>query len=154
MKRSSIWFLRLAVLGIGLVMAALCLIALPAGIASDEADYYKPLLLGLYIPAIPFFYALYHTMKLLRFIDRNVAFSDLSVNALKRIKLCGALVALLFAAGSPYIYHVAQKDDAPGVMLLGLIIVFASAVISVFAAVLEKLLQSAIAIKSENDLTV
>ncbi|MDG0933775.1 DUF2975 domain-containing protein, partial [Bacillus paranthracis] len=38
--------------------------------------------------------------------------------------------------------------------LVGLIIVFASLVISVFAAILQRLLQEAIHIKSENDLTV
>ncbi|MER2256900.1 MAG: DUF2975 domain-containing protein, partial [Priestia megaterium] len=36
----------------------------------------------------------------------------------------------------------------------GLVVPFASLVIAVFAAVLQKLLQEAIHIKSENDLTV
>ena len=38
--------------------------------------------------------------------------------------------------------------------LVGLVIIFASMVIAVFAAVLQRLLQEAIDIKSENDLTV
>ena len=45
-------------------------------------------------------------------------------------------------------------DDAPGVILIGLILIFASMVIAVFAAVLQKLLKEAIDIKSENDLIV
>jgi hypothetical protein len=60
----------------------------------------------------------------------------------------------MFAAGMPYIFNVADKDDAPGVVAMALVIIFASLVIGVFAAVLQKLLQSVVAIKSENDLTV
>ncbi|EGW41794.1 hypothetical protein DOT_0212 [Desulfosporosinus sp. OT] len=54
----------------------------------------------------------------------------------------------------PFFYLVGEKDDAPGLILLGLVITFAPTVIAVFAAVLEKLLKDAIDIKSENDLTV
>ncbi|MGO4375941.1 DUF2975 domain-containing protein, partial [Paenibacillus sp. MCAF20] len=45
-------------------------------------------------------------------------------------------------------------DDAPGIILVGMVLIFASLVIAVFAAVLQKLLKEAIDIKSENDLTV
>lgn len=51
-------------------------------------------------------------------------------------------------------YLFADKDDAPGVIVIGLVIIFASIVIGVFAAVLQKLLKEAIDIKLENDLTV
>jgi capsular polysaccharide biosynthesis protein len=47
-----------------------------------------------------------------------------------------------------------KLDDAPGAIVIGLVIIFASIVIAVFAAVLEKLLRTAIDIKSENDLTI
>ncbi|WP_407066435.1 DUF2975 domain-containing protein [Geobacillus sp. TFV-3] len=48
----------------------------------------------------------------------------------------------------------AEKDDAPGVIFVGLLVPFASFVIAVFAAVLQKLLQQAIEIKQENELTI
>ena len=53
----------------------------------------------------------------------------------------------------PLFYLVAERDDAPGI-IIGMIIIFASMVIAVFAAVLQRLLKDAIDIKSENDLTV
>ena len=49
---------------------------------------------------------------------------------------------------------MAEVDDAPGLILVGMVLIFASMVIAVFAAVLQRLLQEAIDIKSENDLTV
>ena len=54
----------------------------------------------------------------------------------------------------PFVIYVADKDDAPGAVGIGLVIIFASLIIAVFAAVLQRLLQNAIDIKSENDLTV
>lgn len=154
MKHGSTHFLRSVVIIIGLIVLAICTIALPSGIMTAEADYYLPLLYGLYLPVIPFFIALYQTLKLLHYIDINKAFSNLSVIALQKIKYCAVVIAAIFTLGSPYIYQVAQKDDAPGVLLLGLIIIGASVVIAVFAAVLQMLLHQAIALKHENDLTV
>lgn len=147
-------FLRSVIIAVGLLVLGLCVFALPAGIASDKTGYYWPIVAGLYLPAIPFFIALYQTLKLLGLIDKNKAFSDEAVRTLKIIRNCAAVIAALFTAGMPYIYYAADRDDAPGVIAIGLVIIGASLAIAVFAAVLKKILQSALDIKSENDLTV
>jgi hypothetical protein len=67
--------LRGAIILIGLVVLGLCIFALPAGISSDNTGYYRPILLGLYVPAMPFFFALYQSLKLLDCIDTNEAFT-------------------------------------------------------------------------------
>jgi len=154
MNRGSTIFLKGVVILIGLIVLALCIFALPRVIGSINMGGYDPILLGIYVTAIPFFIALYQALKLLSCIDNNKAFSDLSVNSLKHIKYCAVTISALYAAGMPYIFYVAEKDDAPGVVLIGLIIIFASIVIATFAAVLQKLLKNAMDIKLENDLTV
>lgn len=60
-----------------------------------------------------------------------------------------------------YIFVLAQNGDAPGVIVIGLVVIFASIVIATAAGVFQKLLQNAVdmskallRIKSENDLTV
>jgi biotin transporter BioY len=111
-------------------------------------------LIYLYVTALPFYFALYQAFRLLNYIDQNKAFSELSVNALKLIKYCAVTISVLYAAGMPLFYLMAEIDDAPGIIVIGLVIIFASMVIAVFAAVLQKLLKEAIDIKSENDLTV
>ncbi|GGF28894.1 putative membrane protein YoaS [Halobacillus andaensis] len=160
MKRGTTLFLKLAVILIGLPILALCIFAVPE-IADFAAEFFPDLAfmkifiwIYLYVTAIPFFFALYQAFKLLSFIDKNKAFSDLSVKALKVIKNCAVAISGLYVVLMPVIYIVAEYDDAPGVIVLGLIIIFASMVIAVFAAVLQRLLQEAIQIKSENDLTV
>ncbi len=154
MKRGSTMFLRATIILIGIIVLALCVFALPAGLLSDNTGYYRPILLGLYVPAVPFFIALYQAMILLDMIDKNQAFSERSVTALKHIKSSAIIISALFFTFMPYVFQVADKDDAPGVVLIGLVIIGASAVIATFAAVLQKLLQSGMELKSENDLTV
>jgi hypothetical protein len=97
---------------------------------------------------------LVQAFKLLSYIDKNQAFSELSVKALKNIKICALTVSGLYLVILPFVFLVADLDDAPGLVIIGMVPVFASLVIAVFAAVLQRLLKEAIDIKSENDLTV
>lgn len=154
MKQSSTLFLKFVIYLISITVLAVCVLVLPSGISSDVTGYYRPILLGLYLPAIPFYVALFQSLKLLNYIDQNQAFSNHSVEAFKKIKFCAIIIAALFTLGMPYIYYAAELDDAPGVIAVGLVIIFASVVIGTFAAVLQKLIENAVAIKSENDLTV
>ncbi|MGZ7445505.1 DUF2975 domain-containing protein [Paenibacillus sp. TH7-28] len=157
-EQGSTLFLKAVVFLMGIVVLALCLFGVP-GIANELIEYYPamvhlPILIGMYGAAIPFFFALHQTLKLLSYIDKNIAFSESSVKALKNIRNCAIAISILYAAILPILYIIAEKDDAPGLAALGLVIVFASIVIAVFAAVLQKLLRNAIDIKSENDLTI
>ncbi|MEH6994350.1 DUF2975 domain-containing protein, partial [Neobacillus drentensis] len=120
----------------------------------DYAHILYPLVIGMYVSVIPFFAALVQAFKLLSYIDKNQAFSELSVNALKNIKICALTISGLYLVILPFVYLVAELDDAPGLIIIGIVPVFASMVIAVFAAVLQRLLKEAIDIKSENDLTV
>ncbi|GFN31778.1 membrane protein [Paenibacillus curdlanolyticus] len=150
--------MKVTLLLIGLPILALCVWGLPS-VIQEAAEQYKgyvvyPLFGIMYAAAIPYFLALYQAYKLLNYIDKNIAFSELSVRALKTITYCAIAISILFTAGLPFIYLIADQDDAPGLIVLGLVIIFASSVIGVFAAVLQRLLKNAIDIKSENDLTV
>lgn len=154
MNRGSTIFLRGVIGLIGLFVLALCVFVLPQLIATDRVGYYRPIIIGLYVPAVPFFVALYEAWQLLDNIDRKQAFSLLSVRALRYIKFAALSISALFALGMPYIFYAADRDDAPGVLLIALIIAFASFVIATAAAVFQSLVQTAVDIKTENDLTV
>ena len=160
MKYSSTLFLKIAVILIGFPVLALCIFLVPE-IGNFAAElfpsnwYIKYLvLIDLYATAIPFYFALYQAFKLLHYIDKDKAFSELSIKALKNIKYCAIIFSSLYIVGMPLFYFIADADDAPGIILIGLGIIFVSLVVAVFAAVLQKLLQEAIDIKLENELTV
>ncbi|MDF2903301.1 MAG: hypothetical protein K0S25_939 [Bacillus sp. (in: firmicutes)] len=158
MKRGSTLFLRMAVFLIGTPVLALGIYGLfwlaknPAN--PDYAHILYPIVIGMYVSVFPFFVALYQAFKLLGYIDNNQAFSELSVKALKNIKFCAMTISGLYVVIEPFVFLVADLDDAPGLVIVGMVPIFASMVIAVFAAVLQRLLQEAIDIKSENDLIV
>lgn len=154
MKHASTLFLKIAVWVIGLAVLAICGILIIPVIVNNEAGYYTPLLALMCASAIPFFLALYQTLKLLGFVDKNKAFSKLSVGALNAIKLYALVIAALYCLSLPYTYYAADRDDAPGVIVIALIVIFGSLIVTGFAAVLQLLLSSAIQMKKENDLTV
>lgn len=159
MKRET-FFLKFVVILMGLPVLALCIFILPEiaeffAELNPDFDYLQyPFLIGLYVTAIVYFCALYQTLKLLSYIDKNQAFSELSVKALKNIKYCAITIGALYVVFMPLIFLMGENDDAPGIILIGMIIIFGCMVVAVFAAVLQKLLKNAIDIKSENDLTV
>ncbi|WP_410981638.1 DUF2975 domain-containing protein [Bacillus cereus] len=158
MKQVSTLFLKIAVMLIGIPILALCIFGLPwlanNPVNPNYAHILYPILIIMYVSVIPFFVALYQAFRLLSYIDKNKAFSKLSVKALKNIKYCAITISILYVVGMPLFYFMAEIDDAPGIIVIGLVVIFASMVIAVFAAVLQKLLKEAIDIKSENDLTV
>ena len=113
-----------------------------------------PIIAGLYTSIVPFAIALVQTYMLLGYIDKFKAFSDFSVKALVRIKYCAAVIALLYAVMMPFIFLAAQKDNAPGLILMATVPIFASAVVAVFAAVLQRLFTEAANLQSDHDLVI
>ncbi|MDF2556724.1 MAG: hypothetical protein K0R71_552 [Bacillales bacterium] len=158
MKRGSTLFLRIAVFLIGTPVLALgvygvsWLLNNPVNPEYDHILY--PIVIALYVSVIPFFNALLQSFKLLSYIDKNQAFSELSVKALKTIKFCAIIISGTLVAVLPFVYLLAELDDAPGLIIISMVPIFASMVIAVFAAVLQRLLKEAIDIKSENDLII
>ena len=154
MKQGSTLFLKAAAIFVGLAVLALCTFVLSDVFLDPSAVMYRPFIAGLYVSVIPFLGGIYQILKLLQYIDTHKAFSDLSVRALKNIKLCALVISVIYIIISPYFYILADTTDAPGIMVLGLMVIFASWVVAGLAAVVQQILQQAIEIKSENDLTV
>ncbi len=160
MKRSSTIFLQIVIVLIGI--GALALMLWEPHLEGRNAHatpfeiYFKdPFLAYAYTASIAFFVALYQAFKLLGYIGANQVFSQRSVKALRTIKYC-ALALIAFIVGAEAFFFVIQrgKEDIAGGVMIGLFMIFVSAVAATAAAVFERLLQSAVEIKSENDLTV
>ena len=159
MKNISTMILRLAIIAAGIIVLAICSVATWQAIKTNpSSDYYilsYVLLIGTCLAAVPCYIALYQSYKLLGYIDTGCAFTALSVKALKII-MYSALVEFLICTlgGLPFFYVVTEKDDAPGLIIIGMAIAGVAFIIFVFASVLNRLLQDVIAMKSENDLTI
>jgi hypothetical protein len=158
MKKGSTLFLRFVICLIAIV-AFIWLIWSPRleGRAANLdliSIYMDPLIIYTYIGSISFFVALYQAFKLLGYIDGNKVFSQASVDAVRKIKYCALTFSGFIVLGLLYIKLFVKGEDPAGVTALGMVITFASIVIATAAAIFQRLLQNAVDIKSENDLTV
>ena len=122
--------------------------------ATVFAIYFKdPFLAYAYIGSIPFFVGLYHAFKVLGDAGRNTEFSPSTVRSVRTIKYC-AIALIGFVAGAEVFIMSHESDDRAGGVFMGVLIGFASIVVATAMAVLERALQNAVDMKSENDLTV
>ena len=159
MKRGSTIFLQAVIVLIGIVaLAVMIRFPLTEGRAVNLdlfSIYSDPFIVYGYAASIPFFVALYQAFKLLGLIGQNRVFSLSSVKALRTIKYCAITQTILIVMAALYIriFH-AQDDDPAGFIAVAIVATFISIVIATAAAVSEKLLQNAVSIKLENDLTV
>ena len=159
MKKGQTLFLQgvLVCIGIGMLVT-LIWFPLTEGraVGLDLVSVYAdPFIIFGYIASIPFFIALYQAVKLLGYIGQDNVFSLNSVRALRSIKYCALIVGAAIVGAGAYInlFH-AQDDDPAGFLAMCIVTIFGSIVIATAAAVFERLLQSAVEIKAENDLTV
>ena len=159
MKRSSTIFLQIVIVLIGIGALALLLwephLEGRNAHATNFEIYFKdPFLALVYIGSLPFFFALYQAFKVLGYAGQDNVFSPAAVKALRTIRYCA-----LATIGSVVIEELIimlnhGSDDAAGGVFMGVLITFGSMVIATAAAMFERILQNAVDIKSENDLTV
>ena len=159
MKRSSTIFLQVVVVLIGIGALALLLwephIEGRNAHATNFEIYFKdPFLALVYIGSIPFFAALYQAFKVLGYAGQNKVFSQAAVKALRTIKYCALAIIGFVVVEEIFIMLNHGSDDAAGGVFMGVLITFGSIVIATAAAMFQRILQNAVDIKSENDLTV
>ena len=160
MKKSSTIFLQVVIVLIGIGALALLLwephVEGVNANATSLSEFYldDPFLALVYAGSIPFFVALYQTFNLLKYIGQNNVFSKEAVKSLRTIKYCALIIIGFVVVEELFIMLNHGDDDAAGAISLGALITFASIVIATAAAMFERLLQNAVDIKSENDLTV
>ncbi|MGP6140435.1 DUF2975 domain-containing protein [Jeotgalibaca sp. A127] len=163
MKKYATLFLKIALLVLTIPVLAVMVFVLPQFISEaiqhlSEGPVIASAVLGLtglvYLSTLPFFGALFQANKLLKYINGETAFSTLSVQALRKIKWFAFSICGLYTLALPFFYILAEWDDAPGVILVGLVFVGSALVVAVFANMLELLLEEAIRMKNEIDLTV
>ncbi len=159
MKRSSTIFLQAVIVALGI--GALALLLWEPHIEGRNAHstlfqiyFNDPFLAYAYTGSIAFFVALYQAFRVLGYVRQDKTFSQTTVNALRIIKYCAFTIIGFVLGAVAYLMIIRPDDDIAGGVFIGILITFGSTVIATAAAVFEKTLQTAVDIKSENDLTV
>jgi hypothetical protein len=160
MKRGFPIFLQVVVALLGIAVLALLLWEPQVEGRNVNATpfeiYFKdPFLAYIYLAFVPFFVGLYQAFKILGYARRNEIFFQRSVRALRIIKYCALTTAIFTLGAEAYLFiFMPGKDDIAGGVMIGGFIILVSAIIATAAAVFQRILQNAVEIKSENDLTV
>ncbi len=157
-KRGSTTFLKVIIFLTGIAVLALC-IWLPeiavrdARVHPDTAYFLIPFLVCAYGFCIAFSVALYQAFKLLTYIEKNNAFSELSLKSLKVIKKCAFTVIFLILLGIVSLKVLAKitGDDPAGPISLSLMGILATSIIAAIVDALQKPLKNVPDIKSKND---
>ena len=161
MKRSSTIFLQVVIVLIGI--GALALLLWEPQIEGVNAHatlfeiYFKdPFLALVYAGSIPFFIALYQAFRVLAYVRHDTTFSPATVKALRTIRYCAiAIIGFVVLEVFSLMMNRNRDSDSPGApIFLGILIAFPSIVVATAAAMFERILQNAVDMKSETDLTI
>lgn len=150
-KRGSTTFLKVIIFLAGIAVLALC-IWLPqiavrdARVHPDTAYFLIPFLVCAYGFCCAVAVALYQAYKLLTYIEKDNAFSELSLKSLQIIKKCAFAVIFLILIGIitlRVLAKVINSDDAAGPTSLCLMGIVATSIIAAIVDALQKPLKNA-----------
>lgn len=109
-------------------------------------DYaFLAILVILYISAVPLSIIGFHVIKFLSHVNKQETFSAVAMNRLKKIRNSALVVSGLFLLTLPSFYMFAELDDAPGVILVGLVFVFIPTIFTVVTEIVHEIIQEGIA---------
>lgn len=159
-KLGSTIFLKVIIFLAGIAVLALCIwlpeIAIRDAREHPDTVYFLiPFLVCTYGFCMAFSVALYQAYKLLTYVEKNNAFSELALKSLKIIKKCTFTVIFLILLGIVSLRVVAKvtggDDDAAGPISLCLMGILVTSIIAAIVDVLQKLLTNILELKPEND---
>ncbi len=159
MKKSSTILLQVVIALIGISALAFMLLEPHFEGRNVHATLFQiyfndPFLAYVYIGSIPFFVALYQTIKGLGYVGQNKTFSQATVGVLRIIRYCAMIILGFIIAGEAYLFIIRPGDDIAGGVFMGLLIIFGSGMVAIVAKMFEQIVQNAVDIKIENELTV
>lgn len=161
MKSSSTIFLQAVIVLVGIAAVALLLWeplieGRNAHSTLWQTYFTDPVLAYAYLASIPLFVALYQVFKLLTHVRHDTTFSPAAVKSTRTIKYCAMLIigSVVFSIVFMPLNGGDGGDDGPQGIFMRLLVLVPTIVVAAAAAIFERLLQNAVNLKSENDLTV
>lgn len=157
LSRALVWMMAIAVLLVLLVL-------LPEIAREELAENPEsrllalPYLIAAWVLAAPVFVALHQTHKLIGYVDNDQIISARSLRALRKIKWCTLAFGALLIGGVILIAYSAKsvdpQEDVTAFFGIGFMLLLVTSIVAASTAILQRLVEGAITIKSENDQTV
>lgn len=113
--------LVLLALSAALLGGCILYLAITDPIKQPYRQYFYPILLAIYLSAVPFFTGLFYGYHFLCQTDSTAQKTEAVVQTLRKIKICAITYGILFLLVIPFWIGLAEADDAPGAMFFGLL---------------------------------
>lgn len=113
--------LVLLALGAALFGGCILYLAITDPIKQSYRQYFYPILLAIYLSAVPFFTGLFYGHRFLRQTNSAAQETGAVVQTLRKIKICAISYGILFLLVIPFWIGLAEADDAPGALFFGLL---------------------------------
>ncbi len=145
MKRWTTLILKVAIVLFGAFVVVFCAFGLSSIImdladsAQNIAKFMYPIIVVMYIAAVPILIALYQSFKFLNFVDKNMTFTEQAIKTLKTVRYCAMTMAGLHTVAFPFFAILGELDDAPGAIVIGFGFIFVPIVIATFVNLIEGL---------------
>lgn len=100
------------------------------------------------------FRVLFLLAKILRYIKKSEAFSMKTLKVVSAIKKTILLISIAFLGILPFFYTVADRQDAPGILVIRFALVLLPFTAFIFSQIVEELFKNAAELKTDNELTI
>ncbi|MDT2639978.1 DUF2975 domain-containing protein [Enterococcus dongliensis] len=112
------------------------------------------LLVSFIVSVLLGFRVLFLLAKMLRYIKKSEAFSMKTLKVVSAIKKTILLISIVFLGILPFFYTVADRQDAPGILVIGFALVLLPFTAFIFSQIVEELFKNAAELKTDNELTI
>lgn len=151
MKKHSIIILKIIILLIALFMLIFSVIGIVSLINDPINPIYGhilyPIVIGVYVSTIIIYLVFYQTFMLLDLIKEKLTFSMKTKTHLEKIKISGLVFSVLYFFLLPFVYMLANADDAPGIIFVGMIPIIGGFIVYLFADIIIKLIDEGMSLK-------
>lgn len=144
--KKEILVLRLCVILVGTILGFFAVFIIPKFLQfypqlEPTILYFRyPFVFGLYMQTILVYFVLFHVWKVLNLITFHEIYTKKTIQSLKKITLSFKLISGCFIFVIPMFVYVAEVDDAPGLILIGLLFVGVSYAMVALASLSRKIL--------------
>jgi hypothetical protein len=142
----KILYLKAFIIGIIIFTLIISIFAIPSLIKEGIAFYSKNIIIsffvGIYLSIIPFLYSNIQAIKIINNISKNNLFSEDTIKSFNKIKKSSFVFCVIYIFLFPIFYYLGEIDDAPGMILLGFIIILSSIFIYILMSVLIDVLKN------------
>lgn len=146
MKKWASLFLKLSVIACAIPVLFFCIRILPGIISGALGEYPEllwakyPMYIGFYLSGVLSLYVFSQTFRLLRLVDKGQVKDSMTHGILKTIRWSSLSISLVYLMMSPVVYYVADHEDAPGILLIELIILFVWIAVASLSIIFSSLL--------------